>query len=99
MKGRVFRSGPDGNPPSGSLSWFAVRTDDLDALALHVRSADERDIKSHFANGDFEAWLRDLYKRPDLAEAVRRLRDAWNGDFTPRSELVAILETNLHRAS
>ncbi|MBC5824340.1 MAG: hypothetical protein GIW99_05265 [Candidatus Eremiobacteraeota bacterium] len=99
MKDRVFR--PDGKGTAGAAgaSWFALRTDSPQALADHVRAADSADIKRHFANGDFEEWLRDLYKRPDLAEAVRRLRAAWRSHYIPRAEIIAILETALHRAS
>lgn len=99
MKDRVFRSALDGSPPSGPSSWFALRTDDPAALIAHLRDARVADIRDHFARGDFESWLRDLYHRPDLAESVRRLREAWNGEYVPRSELIAMLEAQLNRAS
>lgn len=93
MKDRVFRSSLDGSPPSGPPSWFAVPTDDPSALADHLRDANVSDIREHFAKGDFETWLRDLYARPDLADAVRRLRDSWSGEYVPRSELIALIES------
>jgi hypothetical protein len=99
VKDRVFRSSLDGSPPSGPQSWFALSTDDPKALAAHLRDANVADIREHFARGDFELWLRDLYARPDLAEAVRLLRESWSGAYVPRSELIALLESNLHRAS
>ena len=91
LKDRVFRSALDGSPPSGPASWFALRTDDPQALAAHLIDASGADICDHLARGDFEKWLRELYKRPDLAEAVRRVRERWNGEYVPRSELIAVL--------
>ncbi len=99
VKNRVFHADINGLDSPAGTSWFALRTDDPKELAQHVRGADLADLKRHFANGDFEVWLRDLYKRPDLAEAARRLREAWNGHYIPRAELIAILESTLHRAS
>lgn len=99
MKDRVFRSALDGSPASGPSSWFALRTDDPAALVAHLRDARGTDIRDHFARGDFENWLRDLYRRPDLAEGVRRLRESWNGEYVPRHELIALLEANLDHAS
>jgi hypothetical protein len=99
VKDRVFRSALDGSPSSGPASWFAIRTDDPNALVAHLRGANVADIRDHFARGDFEAWLRDLYARPDLADAVRRLRETWTGDHVPRNELIALLEANLRNAS
>lgn len=81
------------------MSWFALRTDDPRALADHLRHLQPTDVKRHFANGDFERWLTELYKRPDLAEAVRRLRTTWNGEQNPRAELVAVLESTHFKAS
>jgi len=99
VKNRVFRPGANGTGGTAGASWFALPTDRPQALADHVRAADPADIKRHFANGDFETWLKELYKRPDLAEAVRRLRAAWKSHYVPRAEIIAILETALHRAS
>jgi hypothetical protein len=99
VKDRVFRSSVDGSPSSGPASWFALPTDDPKALVAHLRDAKIADIREHFAKGDFETWLRDLYARPDLAEAVRRLRVSWTGDHVPRNEIIALLEAKLHRAS
>ena len=99
MKDRVFRSAQDGSPASGPASWFALRTDDPKALVAHLRDAAGPDIRDHFARGDFEAWLRDLYQRPDLADGVRRLREGWNGEYVPRRELIALLEAQLNKAS
>ena len=84
----------DGSPPSGPASWFALRTDDPKSLADHLRDASGSDIRAHFARGDLETWLRDLYHRPDLAEGVRRLRETWSGDYVPRLELIAVLEAD-----
>lgn len=70
-----------------------MRTDDLKSLIKHVRDASGPDIVEHFARGDFEKWLRELYSRPDLAEGVRRLRETWNGRHDPRRELIALLKT------
>jgi hypothetical protein len=99
VKDRVFRSALDGSPPSGTPSWFALRTDDPEALIAHLRSASLADVRDHFARGDFEYWLRDLYHRPDLAEGARRLRESWNGDYVPRAELIGILETTSRKLS
>jgi hypothetical protein len=99
VKDRVFHSGGNGSPDSGPVSWFALRTDDPRALADHLRHLQPTDVKRHFANGDFERWLTELYKRPDLAEAVRRLRATWNGEQNPRAELVAVLESSHYKAS
>jgi hypothetical protein len=99
VKDRVFRSALDGSPPSGPASWFALRTDDPRALVAHLRDANGSDIRDHFARGDFETWLRDLYQRPDLADGVRLLRETWNGEYVPRHELIAFLEAKLDRAS
>jgi len=99
LKDRVFRSSLDGSPPSGPLSWFALPTDDPASLIAHLRDAAGADIRHHFARGDFESWLRELYHRPDLADGVRRLRESWNGEYVPRSELIAMLEARLHQAS
>jgi len=95
VKDRVFRSALDGSPPSGPASWFALRTDDPTALIKHLKDAAAADIRIHFASGDFEAWLRDLYHRPDLADGVRRLRETWSGEFVPRRELISLLEADL----
>jgi hypothetical protein len=99
VKDRVFRSSLDGSPPSGPPSWFALPTDDPRALVAHLRDAKVADIRQHFAKGDFETWLRDLYARPDLADAVRRLRESWTGDYVPRNEIIALLEAKHNRAS
>ncbi len=99
MKDRVFRSALDGSPSSGRASWFALRTDDPRSFVAHLRDASGADIRDHFARGDFEAWLRDLYRRPDLAEGVARLRATWNGEYVPRHELIAFLEARTDRAS
>ena len=96
MKDRVFRSALDGSPPSGPMSWFALSTDDPESLIAHLRAARVSDIRDHFARGDFEAWLTDLYHRPDLAEGVRHLRETWSGDYVPRNELIELLEAKLH---
>lgn len=92
MKDRVFKTSADGTPARGPSSWFALRTDDLKSLVKHVRDASGSDIVEHFARGDFEAWLRDLYSRPDIAEGVRRLREGWNGRHDPRRELIALIK-------
>jgi hypothetical protein len=92
LKDRVFRPSLDGSPDSGPASWFALRTDDPKALIEHLKDAAGRDIVEHFARGDFEKWLRDLYSRPDLADGVRRLRETWNGQHDPRRELIALLQ-------
>jgi hypothetical protein len=99
VKDRVFRSALDGSPPTGPSSWFALRTDDPAALVAHLRDARGTDIRDHFASGDIENWLRDLYHRPDLAEGVRRLRESWNGEYVPRHALIALLEADFNRAS
>jgi hypothetical protein len=99
VKDRVFHSGGNGSPDSGPVSWFALRTDDPRALADHLRHLQAAEVKRHFANGDFERWLTELYHRPDLAEAVRRLRTTWNGEQSPRAELVAVLESKHFKAS
>ena len=99
MKDRVFRSALDGSPSSGPASWFAIKTDDPRSLVAHLRGASGADIRDHFARGDFEAWLRELYRRPDLAEGVRRLREAWTGEYVPRNELIALLEGRIDQAS
>ena len=99
MKDRVYQAGGNGSPDSGPVSWFALRTDDPRALAGHLRHLQAADVKRHFANGDFEKWLTELYHRPDLAEAVRRLRITWNGEQNPRSELIAVLESSQFKAS
>jgi hypothetical protein len=65
------------------------------ALINHLKDAQAADIRVHFARGDFEAWLRDLYHRPDLADGVRRLRETWSGEYVPRSELISLLEADL----
>ncbi len=91
MKDRVFRSALDGTPASGPASWFALRTDDPQALAAHLQDASGPDICEHLARGDFEVWLRELYRRPDLADAVRLIRERWNGEHVPRGELIAVL--------
>ena len=93
MKDRVFRSALDGSPATGPASWFALRTDDPKALAAHLKDAPGADICEHLARGDFETWLRELYRRPDLAEGVRRLREHWNGAYVPRNELIALLRS------
>jgi len=95
VKDRVFRSALDGSPSSGPASWFALRTDDPTALIRHLKDAAAADIRIHFASGDFEAWLRDLYHRPDLADGVRRLRETWTGEFVPRRELISLLEADI----
>ena len=92
MKDRVFKTNLDGSPVSGPSSWFALRTDDPRALIEHLKDAAGRDIVEHFARGDFEKWLRELYSRPDLAEGVKRLRETWNGRHDPRRELIALLQ-------
>ena len=92
MKDRVFHPAVDGSPASGPPSWFALSTDDPKALAAHLRDAAAADIRHHFARGDFELWLRDLYRRPDLADGVRRLRERWTGEHTPRLELIELLD-------
>ena len=99
MKDRIFRSAVNGSPQSGQPSWFALRTDDPDALIDHLRSAQLSDVRDHFARGDLETWLTDLYRRPDLAEGVRKLRERWNGEYVPREELIAVLEAKLHKVS
>ena len=99
MKDRVFRSSLDGSPPTGQPSWFALGTDDPSSLAAHLRDASVADIREHFVRGDFETWLREFYARPDLADAVRRLRNSWSGSYVPRSELIALLESKLGRVS
>jgi len=93
LKDRVFRSALDGSPASGPSSGFALRTDDPESLVTHLKDAAPADICDHFARGDFETWLRDLYRRPDLADDVRRLRERWNGGYVPRSELIAVLQS------
>ena len=93
MKDRVFRSALNGSPQSGPSSWFAVRTDDPKALAQQLRDATAADIRDHFARGDFETWLRELYRRPDLADRVRQMRERWSGESVPRLELISLLET------
>jgi len=95
VKDRVFRPALDGSPSSGPASWFALRTDDPTAFIRHLKDAAAADIRIHFASGDFEAWLRDLYHRPDLADGVRRLRETWSGEFVPRRELISLLEADL----
>ena len=92
MKDRVFKSALDGSPSSGPASWFALRTDDIESLVKHVKDASGPDIVDHFARGDFETWLRDLYSRPVIAVGVLRLRETWNGRHDPRHELIALLE-------
>jgi|SRR5579863_4056762 len=92
VKDRVFRPTLDGSPSSGPSSWFAIPTDDPKALARQIRDATAEDIRDHFARGDFETWLRDLYRRPDLADRVRRMRERWNGGSVPRLELISLLE-------
>ncbi len=98
MKDRVFHSSGDGTAARGPKSWFALKTDDPRELATHIKALQSAEIKRHFENGDFERWLTDLYHRPDLAEAVRRLRATWNGVQNPKAELVAVLESRMHRA-
>jgi hypothetical protein len=99
VKDRVFRSALNGSLPSGPTSWFALSTDDPAALVAHLRDARGSDIRDHFARGDFEKWLTELYRRPDLAAGVRRLRESWNGEYVPRNELIALIESNLRSAS
>jgi hypothetical protein len=98
VKDRIFHSSGDGTASRGHKSWFAVKTDDPRELAVHLKALQPAEIKRHFKNGDLEKWLIDLYHRPDLAEAIRRLRATWNGVQNPRAELVAVLESRLHRA-
>jgi len=38
-------------------------------------------------------------KNSDEKSVVRRLRESWNGEYVPRSELIAMLEARLHQAS
>jgi len=99
LKDRVFRSSINGSPQSGRSSWFALSTDDPASFVAHLRDATGSDIREHFARGDFETWLTDLYGRPDLAEGVRRLRESWNGEYVPRHEIIALIEARLHHAS
>jgi len=99
VKDRVFRATLDGSPAQGQPSWFALRTDDPEALIAHLRTAPLADVRDHFIRGDFEVWLSDLYRRPDLAEGVRKLRRSHEGDYIPRAELIALLEALLHRPS
>lgn len=70
-----------------------MRTDDPKSFIEHLKDASSRDIVEHFARGDFEKWLRELYSRPDLADGVKRLRESWNGQHDPRRELIAVLQT------
>ena len=93
LKDRVFRSALDGSPSRGPASWFALPTDDPQALAAHLADAPAADICDHLVRGDFETWLRDLYRRPDLAEGVRRIRERWTGNYVPRNELIAVLRS------
>ena len=95
VKDRVFRSAQNGAPSSGPASWFALSTDDPRALVSHLKDAAGSDIRVHFARGDFETWLRELYRRPDLADDVRKLRETWNGGYVPRQELIALLERRI----
>ena len=74
-----------------------MRTDDPRALAAQLRDANVADVRDHFVRGDFEKWLRELYDRPDLADAVRQLRESWTGDHIPRSELIALLDAKPQR--
>lgn len=99
MKDRVFRPARDGAPASGRTSWFALRTDDPKSLAAQIGDASASDVRDHFLRGDFEKWLRDLYRRPDLAEAVKALREHWSGDHIPRRELIELIESSQTRAS
>jgi len=69
-----------------------LRTDDPKALVEHLKDASGHDVIEHFASGDFEKWLRELYSRPDLADSVQRLRETWNGRHDPRRELIALLQ-------
>jgi hypothetical protein len=99
LKDRVFRPARDGAPASGRSSWFALRTDDPKALAVQIGDAKASDVRERFVRGDFEKWLRDLYGRPDLADAVKDLREHWSGHHIPRRELIQLIESRRPRTS